>query len=340
MLKKITLYPLALLYGIITSFRNRHYDKGMYLQTSFKKPVIVVGNLTVGGTGKTPHIEYLAKQLIDHKKIALVSRGYGRNTKGFIRADNDSDANQIGDEPMQYFTKFSSKAIIAVGEKRVNAIKQLLKRDTFELFLLDDAYQHRNLKASYYILLTDFERLFTNDFMLPLGLLRESREGASRADVIIVSKCPDSLNEEAQESIIKQIRKYSDAPVYFTRMYQGRPQKYQSNEELKIGTEVISLSAIAQNDRFNDQVAVNYKVKKKFAYRDHHNFTIKELKEVLGYSLEHKLPVVTTEKDFMRLSQPEFMDLTTKMSIFVVPIEVQFLEKENEFLSRLEKAVN
>ena len=333
------LFPVAVLYETITSIRNQRFDSGKIKCTVFDKPIIVVGNLTVGGTGKTPHVEYLAHHFIDKKKIALVSRGYGRKTKGFVLGNSNSSANEIGDEPMQYMTKFGRKAAVAVGEKRVFAIRELLNKDNYDLFLLDDAYQHRSLKASFYVLLTDYGRLFTEDFILPLGLLREAREGASRADVIVVSKCPSSLTSTEQEGIIKDIRKYSSAQVFFTQMIQAEAVNYSNKQELERDSKVVTLSAIAQNELFIEEVARKYEVKKSFSFRDHHSFTLTELQEVLHYVKDDNISVITTEKDFMRLSQPEFMDLTSKMSIFVIPIKVEFLAKESEFLTLIEKGI-
>jgi tetraacyldisaccharide 4'-kinase len=337
--KKILLSPIAFLFRSITTVRNRRYDEGKSRQTSFKEAVVVVGNLTVGGTGKTPHVEFLTNYFLNKKQIALVSRGYGRKTKGFVVATKESSANEIGDEPMQFFTKFGHQVTVAVGEKRVNAIERLLKHASYDLFLLDDAFQHRSLLASFYILLTDYGRLFTEDFVLPVGLLREKRKGASRANVIIVSKCPKDLSEIEQKKIIQNIRKYSQAPVFFTKMVSSNAKQFNSGEVLEDKSKVVTLSAIAQNELFIEEVAHKYEVLQSFSFRDHHSFSISELQEIVNYTQLHKLELVTTEKDYMRLSQPEFMDLTAKMSIFVIPIEVQFLSKQAEFLAFLEQGM-
>lgn len=337
--KKILLSPIALLYNSVITIRNRRFDEGKSKQTTFKEPVVVVGNLTVGGTGKTPHVEFLANYFINKMKIALVSRGYGRKTSGFIKASNKETADDIGDEPMQYQTKFGHRATVAVGERRVDALNKLLKDHHYDLFLLDDAYQHRSLLASFYVLLTDYGRLFTQDFILPVGLLREKREGASRADVIIVSKCPADLAEIEQQRIETEIRKYSEAPVFFTQMVSGAPKLYYSDECLKAGSTALTLSGIAQNDLFISEVSQQYEIDKSFVFKDHHSFTFAELVEIVDYATKKDLPIITTEKDFMRLSQPEFMDLTAKITIFVVTIEVRFLSKESEFLTLVEQGM-
>ena len=281
----------------------------------------------------------MANHFINKRNLALLSRGYGRKTKGYILADSMSSANEIGDEPMQYFTKFGDNAGVAVGEKRVDAIVKMLAHTKYDLFLLDDAYQHRSLKASLYVLLTDYARLFTDDFVLPLGLLRESREGASRADVIVVSKCPSDLSLKEREKIIRKINIYSEAQVFFSEMVKGDAVNYLSKEKLNKNSKVVTLSAIAQNDLFINQVSHDFEIQKSFCFSDHHQFTLGELKQIVDYLGDRSFSVVTTEKDYMRLSQPEFMEFTSKMSIFVVPIKVHFLAKEREFLSLIEQEV-
>ena len=181
--------------------RNKFYDWGVFTSKKFDIPTISVGNLSVGGTGKTPHIEYLIRLLKQEFYIASLSRGYGRKTKGFILADTQSSASDIGDEPLQFKKKFSGLRV-AVDGKRVRGIKNLLNEfPSLQTILLDDAFQHRRVKAGFYILLTAYGDLFTDDWMLPTGNLRESRSGAARADMIIVTKCPNNLSELAQKEI-------------------------------------------------------------------------------------------------------------------------------------------
>ncbi len=224
--------------------------------------------------------------------------------RGFIVAHSKCTAKEIGDEPMQYFQKFGGKATVAVGEKRVYAIKQLLNKETYDLFLLDDAFQHRALKASFYILLTDYKRLFTDDYLMPLGLLRESRKGASRADVIIVSKCPYSLAESEQSVIIEKIRKYSKAPVFFTKMVSSEAIEYKTKSELPLNSKVVTLSAIAQNDLFVDEVKQKHEVVKRFSFNDHHHFTHEELAEIMRYTTEYNLSVCNYRKRFYAFVSP------------------------------------
>jgi tetraacyldisaccharide 4'-kinase len=192
---RILLLPVAWLYEGITRLRNWLYDKGYKKSTSFPLPVISVGNLTVGGTGKTPHVEYLVRLLKDQRQLVTLSRGYGRQTKGFLIADEQANAATIGDEPMQFYQKFGHQIKVAVGEKRVPAIEQILRLyPKTEIILLDDAFQHRAVRPCFSILLSDYHRPFYTDFVLPAGRLRESRKGAGRADAVIFSKCPQNLS--------------------------------------------------------------------------------------------------------------------------------------------------
>ena len=201
---RFILFPFAILYDLVTRIRNFFFNTGIFYQTSFKTPVIVVGNLSVGGTGKTPQIEYLIRLLKNNFKTAVLSRGYKRETKGFVLLNENHVAIDVGDEPLQYFQKFGN-IDVAVCANRVKGITNLIKSNIPEVILLDDAFQHRKVKGSFYILLTKFDDLFMDDFLLPMGRLRESREGAKRADIILVTKCPDDLTKESQKLIKKKV---------------------------------------------------------------------------------------------------------------------------------------
>lgn len=215
LLRKI-LFPFAILYGFITGIRNFLFDKGILKSYSFEFPVIVVGNLSVGGTGKTPQIEYLIRLLSERYSIATLSRGYKRKSDGFILANANATAATLGDEPFQFFQKFPSIQV-AVDVDRKNGIEQLLAQERKpQVILLDDAFQHRKVKAGFYILLTAYYDLFVEDYILPTGNLRESRSGAQRADIIVVTKCPETLSGIEQTQIKQSIKAYSNAPVYFS----------------------------------------------------------------------------------------------------------------------------
>src|SRR6187551_1461615 len=199
-LRKI-LFPFAILYGFITGIRNFLFDIGILISYSFDVPIIAVGNLSVGGTGKTPQIEYLIRLLSDKYKVATLSRGYKRQSEGFVLANENSDALELGDEPFQFYQKFKNIQV-AVDANRKNGIEQLLTNSNPpEIILLDDAFQHRKVKAGFYIMLTSYGDLYSNDFMLPTGNLRESRSGAQRANIVIVTKCPVNLSLDNQNTI-------------------------------------------------------------------------------------------------------------------------------------------
>jgi len=216
LLRKI-LFPLAIIYWLVTFIRNWFYDKGVFKSTSFDIPIIAVGNLSVGGTGKTPQIEYLIRLLADTYNVAVLSRGYKRKSNGFVLADENVTVENIGDEPFQIYSKFKNKCIVAVDVNRINGIKTLLNLPNKpDLILLDDAFQHRKVKATIYVLLTAYDDLFTDDYILPFGNLREPSNGKNRADIIIVTKCPDNLTPIEQDVIKTSIN--SPVPLFFSKI--------------------------------------------------------------------------------------------------------------------------
>ncbi|MGY0407822.1 MAG: tetraacyldisaccharide 4'-kinase, partial [Polaribacter sp.] len=303
-LLRFLLFPFAILYDFVTTIRTFFFDIGIFKKTSFTVPVIVVGNLSVGGTGKTPQIEYLIRLLKNSYKIAILSRGYGRKTTGFLLLKEQHTAKEVGDEPLQYFNKFSNIKV-AVDENRVHGIQTLLKNKNLEVVLLDDAYQHRKVKASFYILLTKYNNLFVNDFLLPTGNLRESKRGANRADVILVTKCPNNLSMHHQEKIRKKLEKYQKE-VFFTRI--SYADKIEGAKTILVNDlkeyQVLLITGIA-----NPKPLTNYLEAKKINFKhlmfsDHHHFSDKEIKEIQqrfnAINSENKL-LLTTEKDYTRL---------------------------------------
>lgn len=328
---RFILFPFSILYYLITSARNFLFDKGLFKEHQFRTPIIVVGNLTVGGTGKTPQIEYLIKLLQDNYKIAVLSRGYMRKTKGFIRLNNNHKASDVGDEPLQYFSKFKN-ITVAVDENRVNGIQQLQKKSNPCVILLDDAYQHRKVKPNFSVLLTKYKDLFVNDFLLPVGNLRESRVGAQRCDVIIVTKCPKDLSDLEKKTIKKQLESYNK-PVHFTSISYASNLKGTNKlsiNNLKIYT-VLLVTGIANPDPI-----LNFLAKKEInfihlKYKDHHCFSAKELKEIEQNfkMIENKNKIIlTTEKDYMRLK-------SKINNLSFLPIETTFLSEKNSFNNRI-----
>lgn len=319
-LLKFLLFPFSVLYDLITRIRNQFYDWQIFKSYQPTVFTINVGNLTVGGTGKTPHVEYLVNLLASEYKIAILSRGYGRKTKGFILANADSTAESIGDEPMQYYLKFGENVKIAVCEKRVDGAKKLLELlPDLQVLILDDAYQHRAIRPHFNVLLTDFGRLFYKDWILPMGRLRESRAGANRADWVIVSKCPDGLDENSKIEIEGKIKEYSQKNTSFSMIKYGLPNTYKG-DRIVLNSPIIGLSGIAQPKIFNDFLEKKYEVKFSKNFADHHRFTRKDIDEILR--MNQKEIIVTTEKDFVKINR--LLKDEEKSRFAYLPIEVDF----------------
>ncbi len=321
-LRKI-LFPFSILYGCITAIRNFLFDKGILRSYSFEVPVIAVGNLSVGGTGKTPQIEYLIRLLAPNYKIATLSRGYKRKSEGFVLADANSTAEILGDEPFQIHQKFP-QITVAVDADRKNGIEKLLSlKDKPEVILLDDAFQHRRVKAGFYILLSAFDDLFCDDFLLPTGNLRESRKGAKRADVIIITKCPKDLSEIAQQNIINKIG--LEVPIYFSYIDYD-DMVYNPNETKKVveikSIDKLVIAGIAKPEPFFNYLEVSKE--DCLVYPDHHFFTEKDLQQIENRA-KNKI-VITTEKDFVRLSNQNL-----KSSIYYLPIKSDYISNKDLF---------
>jgi tetraacyldisaccharide 4'-kinase len=322
LLRKL-LFPFAILYGFITSLRNYLYDKGILKSYSFDIPVIAVGNLSVGGTGKTPQIEYLIRLLSPKYKVATLSRGYKRKSEGFVLADADSNAEILGDEPFQYFKKFPNVQV-AVDADRKNGIEQLLnQKEKPEIVLLDDAFQHRKVKAGFYILLTSYGDLFSDDFLLPAGNLRESSNGAKRANVIIVTKCPSGISEEEQEFIKKRIG--LNLPVFFSTVSYDE-KVYNDSETLAVSevksTPKILLAGIAKPKPFFDYL--KSEADEIMTFPDHHHFSESEIVDI-KIKAKDKI-IITTEKDFVRLEAKNL-----KKQLFYLPIKSELIANQHAF---------
>jgi tetraacyldisaccharide 4'-kinase len=323
-LRKI-LFPFAILYGFITSIRNFLFDKGILKSTSFDVPVIAVGNLSVGGTGKTPQIEYLIRLLSNQYKVATLSRGYKRKSDGFVLADSTSNAEILGDEPFQFYQKFPNIQV-AVDANRTNGIIQLLsQKNKPDIILLDDAYQHRKVKAGFYILLTSYGDLYADDFMLPTGNLRESTSGANRANFIVVTKCPKDLSDQKQEQIRLKLKLNCSQQIYFTFIdYDDAIY----NKEEKIAVNVmkseakILLAGIAKPKPFFDYLK-NEK-DECLTYPDHHHFSDSDLNEIQNKANGKK--IITTEKDYVRLKDSKLVS-----QLYYLPIKSTFINQHQNF---------
>lgn len=330
---RIVLFPFSLLFGLIVIVRNYLYDKNILKSVSFNLPIISVGNLSVGGTGKSPMVEYLVRQLFTNYQLATLSRGYKRKTKGYALANEATTALEIGDEPMQFHTKFPEVAV-AVGEERIVAIPQLLHdRPSTQVIILDDAFQHRSIKAGFNIMLTEYHNLFTRDFFLPTGDLRDQRSSYKRADVIIVTKCPPGLSLSEKQSLIREIEPLPSQKVYFTTIVYSQPYHIVDHtlRPLTEEDETLLVTGIANPAPLKSFLHNTVKTYYEQNFSDHHIFTIDDMAEISkkfeDIQADSKV-IVTTEKDAMRLAK--FSSQLLQMPMYVLPIEHRFLFNEGD----------
>lgn len=328
---RILLLPFALIYWLVIGIRNWLYNKKIIPSASFAFPLICVGNLAVGGTGKSPMVEYLVRLLKDQYKIATLSRGYKRRTKGYALANKESTALEIGDEPMQFHVKFPDVPV-AVGEERLDAIPQLLHdRPETQAIILDDAFQHRAIKAGLNILLTDYNNLFTRDFYLPTGDLRDLQSEYKRAEVIVVTKCKPDLSIQEKEKIIKEINVQPGQSIFFASMEYGQPYHIfkHSGFSLSENTEVLLVSGIANPRPLKNLLEKHSKTYYMLQYPDHRIFTIDDLKEMKKRfeMIENVNKIIlTTEKDAVRLVK--FNAEIADWPLYVIPVRHHFLYGE------------
>jgi len=311
------------MYYLVTWVRNKMYDLGIKASKSYQIPIVCVGNLSVGGTGKTPMIEYLIRQLKDTYQIATLSRGYKRKTFGFQIANKDSSSESIGDEPFQFYNKFKNDIIVAVDSDRQNGIEKIQSfDDSVNVILLDDAFQHRKVKAGINILLTTYGNLYVDDFMLPTGNLREPKIGAQRADIIIVTKCPETLSNDEKVNIVKKLKPNSNQKVFFSVIEYSN---FIINKNKKINLQDVNnftlVTGIANARPLVEFLNSKNRNFKQLNFKDHHEFSENDISQ---FSKEEF--VVTTEKDFMRLQNQESL----KENLFYLPIEVK-IDKPTEF---------
>lgn len=331
-LLRVLLFPIALIYGCVIKIRNYLYNRNIIKSVEFNFPVICIGNLSVGGTGKSPMVEYLLRQLSTHYKVATLSRGYKRKTKGYAVAGEKTTAIDIGDEPMQFHVKFP-RAYVAVGEERAIAIPQLLfDRPDTNVIILDDAMQHRAVKAGLTILLTEFSRPFTKDVFLPTGNLRDERRSYKRAQVIVVTKCNDDLSAEEKQQTIQQIKPLNAQRVFFTGIRYGEPYHITSKNSKTITKEVnvLLVCAIANPAPLKKYVQQKAGICEALRYRDHYIFTIDDLKEMIKRfkSIEGQNKIIlVTEKDAVRLVK--FSEQLYDLPVYVLPMETYFLFNES-----------
>jgi tetraacyldisaccharide 4'-kinase len=332
---RILLLPVSVIYGLIIFLRNLLFDINLFRSATFNLPLICIGNLSVGGTGKSPMVEFLIGKLQHQYPIAILSRGYKRKTLGYALATSESTALEIGDEPMQFYNKFPS-VTVAVGEERVVAIPQLLhdKPDT-RVILLDDAFQHRWVKAGLNILLTDYNNLYTRDWFLPTGDLRDLPRSAKRANIIVVTKCPPELSLSEKNQLRNEINPAAAQHIFFTCISYGQPYQLITRESRvpEKSTEVLLVTGIANPGQLKKYLEERFNGYDELAYSDHHIFTIDDLHYILKKFNQIQATdkiLLTTEKDAVRLQK--FSNELKDLPFYVMPIQPVFLfHEENQF---------
>jgi len=334
---RIFFLPFALIYGFFVKLRHLLFDIGLLRSKTYKIPIIGVGNLVLGGSGKTPHVEHLTRMLSEEFKVAILSRGYGRKSKGYIKADQYSKYEDIGDEPMQYYRKFRGQAVIAVDGNRRRGIKYLMEdKDFHDVILMDDSFQHRYVKPGISILLTDWQKLYKKDYLFPVGKLRDIVSAAKRADIIIVTKTNNVLSPFTRRNVESIIKPEPHQKLYFSHIQYGdfTPLDGFSNNKLpKHINTILLFTGIANpypiqeylRDKCIDFVAMDFP--------DHHNYKKSDLiavRDKFDSFFTHNKIIITTEKDSMRLINSPYLSELNNLPVFYIPIKIKLHKQDSK----------
>jgi len=340
---RILLAPLSFLYSIGVVLRNIFYDTNLLKSTEFNLPVISVGNLSVGGAGKTPHVEYLIRLLREYVEVSVLSRGYKRKSKGFQSVNVNDPVTKTGDEPLQFKRKYPDITVAVCESRNIGIPMMIQKNNNIQVVLLDDAFQHRSVEPGLNILLTTFDKPYTQDYLLPAGRLREFRSASERADLIIVSKCPSNMESQARQEFMEAIAPKSYQKLFFSYYGYGDPY-FMYNPAIKKSLDksmkVVLLSAIANVDYLLDYLDQEADIVQLLKYEDHHYFTEREVELVHKIMKEINDPdaiILTTEKDAMRLDLYRSKIIEYQLPIFALPIQVKFHEEDGEAFDVLVK---
>ena len=338
------LLPFSWIYGSIVRFRNWLFDIGLKKSKSFSIPIISVGNITVGGSGKTPHVEYLIRLLHDKAKIAVLSRGYKRKSHGYILANESTTMPEIGDEPFQMHEKFSD-IYVAVDAKRARGIENLQNDEAskdVDVVLLDDAFQHRYVKPGINILLVDYHRLIIYDKMLPAGRLREPLSGKNRADIVIITKCPKDLKPMEFRVLTKAMDLYPFQKLYFTSIDYDTPKGVFEEKQIELDKlqdyHVLLLTGIASPKQMEHDLKPMTKDITNLSFGDHHSFKGKDIDRINDTfeSMPEPRIIITTEKDAVRLRETEGLYEKVKSNMYELPIKVSFmLDQQDNFNEKI-----
>lgn len=333
----LILKPLSWVYGLILRIRHFLYDRGFFMAKTYDIPIIKIGNLALGGTGKTPFTIFLANLLSENYDVNVISRGYSRKTKGLHYVNKGDTAEKVGDEPLLMRQKLKSGTVI-VSESRTRAINFILSKNTERpLFILDDAIQHRQLGSGFQILLTKVDNLFYQDFLLPVGNLRDLTSRARYADVIVVTHTTELTN---REEIVSNIHKYSKALVVFSAVNYLTYRNYFSGDAIKeiANTNAVLVSALASNHSFKSVVAKSYSIVFEYNYRDHYSYASEDVKNWIKKAIETKAKIITTEKDAVKLNKYRNYFEENEVDLLVLPIEIYLIdESKNLFIESLNK---
>lgn len=333
----IIFFPIALIYGFFVKLRHLLFDIGVLKSQTYKIPIIGVGNLVLGGSGKTPHIEHLVRMLSDEFKVAVLSRGYGRKSKGYIKADQYSKYEDIGDEPIQYYRKFHNKIVVAVDGNRRRGISNLMEdKDLHDVVLLDDSFQHRYVKPGISILLTDSQKLYKNDYLIPVGSLRDTVSSAKRADIIIVTKTHKVLSPITRRNVASVLNLEQHQKLYFSYISYGNfiPLKEVNKGMIpKVINTILLFTGIANpyplqeylRDKCSELIAIDFP--------DHHNYRksdILAIRDKFESFFTRKKIIITTEKDVMRLINSPYLCELENLPVFYIPIEMRIHKQDRE----------
>lgn len=335
---KWILFPISLVYWIITSIRNIFFEIGIFKENKFKIPIIGVGNITVGGTGKTPHSQYISKLLQKKFKIAILSKGYGRKTKEFKYVNINSNYNEVGDEPLQ-MKKNLPKEIVAVDHKRVNGLNKIMKEHpSVNCIILDDAFQHRSVKIGFNILLCDYNNPIYKDYMMPVGLLRESKKGIKRADCVVISKCPENLTLEESNRIKKKLKFTKE--VFFSKVVYDKIVSLNGNKTIKKSSikKVLLVTGIANSSPIIEYLEkLNIQIKH-IKYKDHFHYQKKDINKIIDiYKREiSEIIILTTEKDAQKMKVFEEL---SKFPVYYLKVSIDFIRNKDKFEEKILKYV-
>ena len=332
---RLILFPLAVIYDGVTRLKNFLYDQSVLNSNQFNIPIIIIGNLSVGGTGKTPHTEFLANFTKSIKRTAVLSRGYGRKTTGYQLASSSSTAEEVGDEPLQIFHNIDD-IHVAVCEDRVTGVTRLINDHLANTIILDDAFQHRKITGSLYILLSTYKQPYYKDYVLPAGNLRETAANKKRADIIIITKCPLSLTKEQATNIIRRIKPSDSQKVFFTTIQYQKPQAICLDMNWDTTENVLLVTGIVNPKPLEEHLLNHKKKVKTISYSDHYNYGKEDIQkmQVELKKLGNNSAIVITSKDKVKI-KPLLDQMNIELPVFEIPIKISFLFNEEDQFKKL-----